>query len=198
MSCVIAGFAALAVLAPWLLRNWIELGRPVLSSSAGWNFMVGNNPAAQGGYSPLPAEWQAEFQGLTELERDDRAWELALGWVRAEPADFAVLLGRKMAHLLEPAHNLVLDAADLLLLPLYLAGVLRLARGQPNGRIVAVVAGGSLAAVSCVALVFVGGWRYRAGAYPGLLLLAAYGVPQAWEAVWVAWRAQRRPVRAAP
>ncbi len=51
-----AGLAILVVafltVTPWLWRNYQVLGSPVLSSSSGINFMVGNNPLARGGYTP--------------------------------------------------------------------------------------------------------------------------------------------------
>lgn len=168
---VVAGL----VLLPWLARNACLLGRPVLSSSGGVNFMVGNNPLSKGGYTPPPAEWQSQFQGLGELARDQKAWELSLKWIQENPAAFLRLLPRKIAVLWGPAHNWVLDGADVILVPFYLVGLGRLFKRRNAWDSVAIISLVPVFTITLIALVFVGGWRYRLLVYPGLLLLAAYG-----------------------
>lgn len=174
-----AVFAGLVIL-PWILRNWQVLGKPVFSSSGGINFLVGNNPDARGEYTPAPDDWQPYFDGLTELERDSMAWNLSLTWIRENPNDFLALLPMKLVAMWEGAHNAVIDGAELLLIPLYLLGILRILRRQENWQIVTLIVVLLLLTTTLINLVFVGGWRYRVGVYPGLLLLAAYGLPGQW------------------
>lgn len=83
---------AALIIFPWLWRNYLVLGKPVLSSSGGVNFMVGNNPLGSGAYTPPPLEWQAQFSGLGELARDQKAWALSLQWIRENPTDFLRLV----------------------------------------------------------------------------------------------------------
>lgn len=173
---VIAGLT----LAPWLVRNWRIFGAPLLSSSGGWNFLVGNNPAARGGYTAPPAEWAAQFTGLDELGRDQKAWELTLGWIREDPFHFIRLLPHKLIRLWGPANNLILDSLDLVFIPFYLLGLARSMRREPGWAAVASIAFPLVGSVTLLGLVFVGEWRYRIAAYPGLLMLAAYGIPSAW------------------
>jgi 4-amino-4-deoxy-L-arabinose transferase-like glycosyltransferase len=167
-------------LAPWMLRNWGALGKPMLSSSSGWNFMVGNNPNGTGSYSPPPDEWTMKFKGLDELARDQMAWELSLGWIQSNPMDFLALIPKKLAALFMPAHNLVLDLADVGLIILSILGVIRIVQKQDSWKWLAAIALSLLGSAILVALVFVGGWRYRMVIYPGIFLLSAFGVPESW------------------
>jgi len=163
------------VLLPWLARNYRLLGRPVLSSSAGVNFMVGNNPLGNGAYTPPPPDWQAQFQGLGELERDQKAWDLSVQWIKGNLFDFLHLLPKKFAVLWGPAHNLFLDGTDLLLIPLYILGLFRLTLRKQDWESVTVISLLPALTITMIGLIFVGGWRYRLMVYPGLLLLAGYG-----------------------
>jgi len=176
-SAVIFVVAGLAIL-PWLVRNYQLLGEPVLSSSGGVNFMVGNNPLADGGYSPPPPDWQAQFQGLTELERDQKAWELSLQWVQEKPGDFFNLLPKKIFSLWGPAHNFVLDLADIGLVLLCLPGLLRILQRKEHWGLIAFIFLIPVLTTTLVGLVFVGLWRYRLLVYPGLIMLAGYGSMQ--------------------
>ena len=176
-AALIVTAVSLIVITPWLVRNWIVLGSPVLSSSGGVNFMVGNNPLATGGYTAPPSDWAAQFAGLTELGRNQLAWKLSLGWVREHPSDVVRLLPRKLVHLWGGAHNAVLDGFDLLLVPLYLLAIVGIARKVENWKLLAALSLPVIVSITLIGLIFVGGWRYRLGVYPSLLLLAAYGVP---------------------
>jgi 4-amino-4-deoxy-L-arabinose transferase-like glycosyltransferase len=52
---VIFVVAVLAVLAPWLARNWSVSGRPTLAASTGDNLCIGNNPDATGAFNLSPS-----------------------------------------------------------------------------------------------------------------------------------------------
>ncbi|MBI5303621.1 MAG: glycosyltransferase family 39 protein [Chloroflexi bacterium] len=176
VTVLIAGLTVL----PWLIRNQIVLGSPVLSSSSGYNFLVGNNPNAHGSYTPVPSNWASEFIGLGELERDRKAWELSTGWIRNSPIAFLQLLPAKVGALWGPAYNPVLDGSDLILIPFYMLGFIRLFKHRAGWRIVVSIAVPLILCNLLIGLVFVGGWRYRLAIYPGLLMLAAYGIPERW------------------
>lgn len=180
MACAVSGTVAVLTVLPWLIRNQIVLGSPVLSSSSGINFLVGNNPNARGFYTPIPSEWMNEFRGLDELARDRKAWELSVGWIRSDPLAFLRLLPGKVFALWGPAHNPVVDASDLLLIPFYVLGIIRLFRHYPGWQMIASIVVPLFLCNLLVGLIFVGGWRYRLAVYPGLLLLAVYGIPEQW------------------
>ena len=179
------------VITPWLARNAMVLGKPILSSSGGVNFMVGNNPLADGGYTPPPTEWQDQFVSLGELERDQKARQLSLEWVRENPADFVKLLPQKFLKLWGLAHNRLLDMADIILLFLCLAGFGRLLQRRENWKQVFAISIVPVLTTTLVGLAFVGLWRYRQISYPGLILLAGYGMVQI--LAWInASRSRRR------
>lgn len=166
------------VILPWLVRNYQVLGKPVLSSSGGYNFMVGNNPYADGAYSPPPPDWQVQFQGKTELERDALAWKLSLEWIREHPDDFLRLLPKKYLVLWGLSHNLVLDFGDATLILLCIPGLVRLLQRRTHWKEIAIISLVPVLTTTLVGVVFVGAWRYRQLVYPGLIMLAGYGITQ--------------------
>lgn len=180
MAMVFVVLGAGLTLAPWVVRNWELTGAPVLSTSGGLNLLVGNNPVASGTYISLPQDLTAQLEGLDEVSRDRKAWDLAVEWIRKNPSNFLKLLFLKAFMLYEPASNPVLDGADLILVPFYLNGLVRLIRRQDNWQFVGVVALLSVVCITLVSLVFFGGWRFRLGMYPGLLMFAVYGIPDVW------------------
>jgi len=179
-AVLLVSIASAVTVAPWLIRNWIALGSPMLSSSAGYNFLVGNNPFAAGGYTPPPPEWAAQLVGVNELEWNRLSWQLSLGWIGQHPAQFLSLLPRKLYRFYGPANNRVLDGLDLALVPLYVMGIIRILQRRCNWQLIVATVVPFVAGATLIALVFVGGWRYRIGLYPGLLLLAAYSLPEVW------------------
>lgn len=88
------------LLAPWMVRNWMSLGSPVLlTTSNGSNFYGGNNADAGGGFvSGLPFVLPKH----TEVASDRALTALAQDWVRANPADFLRLLPQKAVRLFDP------------------------------------------------------------------------------------------------
>jgi 4-amino-4-deoxy-L-arabinose transferase-like glycosyltransferase len=109
------GFAAglALVLLPVLVRNAAVGGEFALTTSqAGSNFYIGNNPSANGTYVPLvPGRQNTEFErkdafDLAERESGrklspgevSRFWfAKSFAWIRANPGDWARLLGTKLA-----------------------------------------------------------------------------------------------------
>jgi 4-amino-4-deoxy-L-arabinose transferase-like glycosyltransferase len=179
-AVALAALMAAFVVSPWVVRNWRVLGKPMLTSTSGLNFLVGNNPDADGGYTPLPAEWVPMFAGLGEVAHDQKAWEMSLNWIKTHFSDFVGLLPGKLAYLWGAAHNAVLDGVDLVLIPFYGVGLWRLWQRQGRWQCLLAVVVALVLGVTLIGVMFVGGWRYRQAAYPALLLFAAYGAPLEW------------------
>lgn len=179
---VIFGIAGV-VMAPWLIRNTMVFGKPLMSSSGGYNFMVGNNPLVTGGYHQPPEDWSNQFKGLDELSRNDKAWELSFEWIKENPNDWLKLIPMKLKVLWGGANNLILDLVDLFLIPLYIFGIIRNIKKKPLWLEVLILFLIPILTTTFVGAVFVGAWRYRQIVYPGLLILAGYGIKQILE--WI-------------
>jgi len=94
---VLAG-AVLLVLAPWIVRNQVELGYTGLSTNGGMNLFIGNNPDATGSFQgKIPPELAVD--SIDEVARDRKAFSLATGYILAHPATFILNGGKKIAHL---------------------------------------------------------------------------------------------------
>ena len=83
-ACMVSCVIMFALILPWTLRNLHVFDRFVLiSSNAGANLWMGNNPDTKGGYMPLP-----ETGIINEVDRDryfnKKAWE----YIRQEPLAF--------------------------------------------------------------------------------------------------------------
>lgn len=95
---VLAGFGVVTV--PWLVRNALLLGRPVIATSSGITLWWANHPGAEiGGWygvvypQPGPVVWLKE--GKTELEINDLLTAEAWKFIRQDPVRFLMLgLGR--------------------------------------------------------------------------------------------------------
>jgi 4-amino-4-deoxy-L-arabinose transferase-like glycosyltransferase len=100
---VIAGLMALAVLAPWLIRNRIAFGKWVVTNEAGLVLLVGNNPEATGQYARtrIIAEIYPKLQqgGQEEIYWNAEAKRLALQFIRENPGRFLQLGVKKLYHM---------------------------------------------------------------------------------------------------
>ena len=87
----------LAVVTPWLVRNWIVIGYPTPATSIGANLLIGNNPNATGGYTgqvpPSMIPWES-----TEGERDAGEVSSAIRYIGEEPLRFLRNGFGKLAH----------------------------------------------------------------------------------------------------
>ncbi len=117
---------------------------------------------------------------MIELAYNQALKTRVLAWVMEHPGEVLLLLGRKLAALFSPANNVFLDVVDLVLIPLYIAGLVRVVRGRENWLKVLLVSGGILLTQLVITLVFCGGYRYRVILYPGMLLLAVFALPEPW------------------
>src|SRR3954453_11737973 len=105
---------SMLVVAPWGLRNYIQLGSPILTrSNFGLEFSLANNDLA----SPLMIENGPLYDCCHPLQNEDQAREVqrvgeveynatlkrqALGWVREPPSRFAQLTALRFWYLWAP------------------------------------------------------------------------------------------------
>ena len=86
--------AAIVVMLPWWVRNFVAFGTFVpLTSAGGYNFWIGNNPDADGHWMPPPAQ----LHGLPELEYGKAAGRMAVSWIEQNPGRFRPRVGGEIA-----------------------------------------------------------------------------------------------------
>lgn len=93
---------SLLIVAPWLVRNMSSVGAPVLNTNGGFNFYLGNNPAADGYFvsiaqTPMGADWHGLRAEVGEYRASLILKEKAVGWIKENPLDFLQLLLKKAA-----------------------------------------------------------------------------------------------------
>lgn len=110
---IVAGVALLTI-APWTARNYLEFREWIpLTTQTGLNFWQGNNPSANGsGSLPNRQTWNSTlpppdlglggWRALTEQQSSDRFMQVALEWMRANPAQAFGLLPLKLRQLWSP------------------------------------------------------------------------------------------------
>lgn len=102
----IAGFLLMtgimtALLVPWLYRNFLIFGHPVLNTNGGFNLWIGNNPNATGHFisitdTPLGPGWQDRRMSEGEYATDRLCGEMARQWILANPVTAFWLALRKL------------------------------------------------------------------------------------------------------
>ena len=195
---------------PCWVHNYFIAGEPIfLSAHGGLNFWVGNNPKATG-YPKMPPEFHhASQEGMFKdsiqipeiaaghrLSRAEvsRFWSAkANAYIHEHPREWLGLMGRKIKNLWNMAQyddlsviaglqetgvttpGLRFGWVALLAIP----GMALAWRRYPRSRWIAAATGLSMAALLPVFVTE----RYRLAAVPGLLLLAACGVVELWDAL---------------
>jgi len=88
------------VLVPWAVRNTMAFGNLVLiSTNGGGTLLSGNNPSANGGYTPNdPLVKQRNFSVENQVAADQRARKLATDWITSHPGRFFALVPSKIFH----------------------------------------------------------------------------------------------------
>lgn len=86
----------LAVLSPWIARGHARMGRAAfVSHNAGWNLLIGTDPAAGGGWAPL--ETPPSCEGVWgEADKDACFGRAALERIRERPGAWLALAPRKL------------------------------------------------------------------------------------------------------
>jgi 4-amino-4-deoxy-L-arabinose transferase-like glycosyltransferase len=127
----------LLVFVPWVVRNYLVFDALIpVSSNSAVNLWCGNNPLAVGGsVQPSRETWNgvdyptrglAGWEGVSEVESNQRFSEQAWAWIRGNPDDFARLVPRKLLRLWSPVsysvqfHRQATDAMAAIALPPYL------------------------------------------------------------------------------
>ncbi|HEU4726098.1 MAG TPA: hypothetical protein VFU59_12500 [Candidatus Eisenbacteria bacterium] len=106
-AALLAG--ALLVIAPWVARNAAAVGSPTLATSFGAVLLIGNHPAATGGYAPaVPDSMRPRATG--ELESSRESMRAATSYIAANPGRFLVSVARKWALTLMSEAELVVTA----------------------------------------------------------------------------------------
>lgn len=215
-SAVVLCVTALLTIVPWTARNLIVTGRPILiSTGAGYNLLVGNNPYADGSQRAGKRIFHVDDppvpEDLDPVERHIRGMNYAVGWVAHHPVAFAVKgargairmfgLDRQFLYALRegyyatssPPRPLVLliaaavAGAWVLLLPVALVGVAASKKG-----LLRQVGIAALAWTLLVGALAFGEWRFRAPMLPVFVLLAVEGIR-----CWRAGMVKRRHLLAA-
>jgi 4-amino-4-deoxy-L-arabinose transferase-like glycosyltransferase len=116
------GAIAAMTVAPWVVRNWIELGSPVLVTSNGFNAAALYSPAADDNDNFIDPVVHPAFDGARLAQFDEIAWdrslrEVAVDHVRARPAVVREVVNRNISSWfeLQPHFNddaEVLDGRD--------------------------------------------------------------------------------------
>jgi hypothetical protein len=93
LGLVIAG--ATIVVSPWVVRNCLVFDGAFcgVSTNGGSVFYRANNPSASGTYMREPG---TVLEGLPEVDKDRRGYELGRQWIAAHPLDAAMLSMRKV------------------------------------------------------------------------------------------------------
>lgn len=183
-------------LGPWMGRNWLLLGRPVISNQTE-AFYLGNNPWARGSSNGdlFTLGWKSPqimlmehkypgFREMGELERAD-AWRAeARHCVLQDPARFAWLLARKTAIFWGPSQDWSWGRyryhfAFALVMPFFVFGMCTLARRMRLPTILLLL--GPVLGVYGACLMTFAHDRYRYTIEPFILLIAAVGLLSLWD-----------------
>lgn len=100
-----AVYAAMAVvILPWTARNYHVFGKIIpVSTNGGLTLLTGNNPSAEGDFTPNdPLVAEVPHGVAHQVEADHIATRLALTWVRRHPAAAAALIPKKIWRLWAP------------------------------------------------------------------------------------------------
>jgi hypothetical protein len=87
------------VIAPWIVRNWVQLGSPVLVTSNGFNLAAMYSPAARARGAFVDPVFDPSFQSLRLAQFDEVAWQrdlqrLALHSLRQHPGQVPRVVAR--------------------------------------------------------------------------------------------------------
>lgn len=101
--------AGALALTPWIARNARVLGEPVLVTSTGPVFLIGNHPRATGGYAPdVPDSMLPRSTGEAALAREST--QNALRYIAGHPVRFLTLGCAKIALVLASEVELAVTA----------------------------------------------------------------------------------------
>ncbi|QDU34614.1 Dolichyl-phosphate-mannose-protein mannosyltransferase [Poriferisphaera corsica] len=182
--------ALMLILAPWVIRNTIQLHKPALATNVGhtlWganNKLLINDSIHQGSWLPT-SRLSAEVSPLTgnEVQTDQQAHNNALTFIKNNPAFIAKLSIKKIAHLIIPFYTwpitenkttaLAFESTWLITLLLILIAIPALLKSPPTPLTIITLL--ILLSLLFTTLIFYGSPRFRDGYLPLTIPLAALG-----------------------
>ncbi len=103
----------LIVTVPWIMRNEARLGRATISTNAGMNFYIGNNPTAGVGYNNPPQQISPQTTAADEAREDSLGFALGKQYTLAHPFAFLVRGALKSVYFLTSDMDVVaLDVGE--------------------------------------------------------------------------------------
>jgi hypothetical protein len=211
-----AAMIALAVGAPWIVRNWVLLGEPLLISTSFEDVWKGNNVAATGSsfaapdttvLDLAPADLRQRISQSNEVQADHTFAQATLAFIVQAPDKFAGLVVRKFLSFwwLPQTAGMLYPSSWLTAYQLYAAfifafaavGAIGITRtGTPDERtLLTTILTLGLTLAVLHSLTYVEG-RHRWGIEPLVLLITARGMfsVASWlrEYDWPQWRLLRR------
>ena len=85
------------VVSPWIIRNAIVMGKPMLSTNGGINLLIGNNPQANGSYKAIDA--LSKFDMMSETDADAKAMDEVKNYIYNNPLQALLRIPKKIAYL---------------------------------------------------------------------------------------------------
>jgi hypothetical protein len=104
-QALVWAIVALAVVTPWLVRNYVVLGRVVITSDAAHILWLGNNELSNGTYSDSAGRrvfdvadpgFKARILGKTETQQMDAFYRAVWTFIVEHPERFAALVVRRL------------------------------------------------------------------------------------------------------
>jgi hypothetical protein len=99
-----AYLTAMLVIIPWTYRNYVVFDAFIpVSTNGGWTLLTGNNPEANGDYTPDTVSAQGiNHNPADQVDMDRLARTRAITWIEANPIRFLLLMPEKLLRLWAP------------------------------------------------------------------------------------------------
>jgi len=179
LKVLFVGIGFILALSPWIIRNFVVLGRFVPGTTMGGAvFWEGNNPYSEGGpcrYFP-EGIWQ-----IDESRRDSIFYRITLDHIKQNPRRFIKLLGKKFVRF----WNVVLNASEYrsffyrlvsilsfgLILPFFIVGIFIPPLDQKKLFLISIIV-----FFTIFHMIFLASIRYRVAIEPFLILIGCQGL----------------------
>ena len=176
---VMLAFVVLTI-APWVIRNYMVLGRFVpLTTAGGWNLWVANNPQADGTTKVAQKAYRIpEVAALPEVERGRVYQQRALQFIEDHPGQFLRLMLRRwlwLWHFGYHGEGLAEIAFLAIYLPMLALAAMGAWAGWRSNRDATLLLLVVPVSVTAVSMVFVPSGRYRLLAELIICMLAGIG-----------------------
>lgn len=181
---------AMLMIAPWVGRNAIVLGKPVLSTTYGQTLLGSHNeltfnvPKYRGKWVELDSleQWRRSTasQHLSEIALDQMAQQFAYQNILQNLDKLPALFLAKIIGLFSPRYvtedrlvQLILGVGWSIMAPLVMFGLYAMSRHHPETAIILML---PLVATVLTSAIFWGGGRFRDSLAPLLMLMASSGI----------------------